>query len=921
MSIKSRNKKNGHADIGSTANELHFCRARCDALLNNITEAYFENDLKSIITFVNESGCRLLGKTEDELLGSEFSRHLHPDTSRQMVEVYSTIYSSGMPFRKNDYKLLMPDGSYQTHELIAGLIRNQHGKPAGFFSMVKDVTDELKNREIEKTREERYRHILDSIEESYFEVDLKGNLLFFNNTVLKDLGYTSEEMETVNFRQLVDSDNAERVYDAFHRVFLTGDSIKGFEWTVIKKNGETIPVEGSIALNRDKDGNPAGFRGVVRDISERIKNEQAVRETVDKYISIIETMEESYFEEDLKGRLTFFNEALVRDLGYTREELTGMSYHQYLSPEVARRAEEFCNQIYNTGKAQHISNYEITRKDGTIATTELFTSLIRNKDGKPVGFWGVGRNVTEQLKSERALKESERRYRMITENVHDVIWTMDLDLKLTYLSPSVYRVFGFKPEELIGIKLIDYLEPDTREKITKLVDEERNRIHSGSNEESYISTPYEVEMKRKDGSSLIAEVTTSYIRDENNLITGILGITRDITERKFAEEEKTKLEAQLLQSQKMESVGRLAGGIAHDFNNMLSVIIGYAELIKLQMPRNDPLYKDILEIEKASMRSRDITSQLLAFSRKQVISPKVIDLNMQIDSVRKTLARLLGEDLELKFIKTDDLWAVRIDPSQVEQILINLAVNARDAMKNGGLLTIETRNTVIDTAYCRDKVGVSPGDYVELIVSDTGSGIDKRALPHIFEPFFTTKETGKGTGLGLATVYGIVNQNGGFINVYSEPEFGTTFRIYIPKTMEGVELHQAPEDQILSDTGNVLLVEDDAMVRRMVRDMLETIGYSVTAADSPFDALEYFEENSGSVDLVITDVIMPQMNGRELCDNLLKIKPKLKVLFMSGYTADSIVHHGVMESGTYFLQKPFSMKDLSVKMREAISGN
>lgn len=916
MSDNSTNRKS----LDELTREIHLYRGRCVALVENISEAYFENDLKNVITFVNENGCRLLGKTSAELLGTRIDIHLHPETTKQMTEVYTNIYNTGAVFRNSEYRVFASDGSFKTNELIAGLIRDLDGKPAGFFSIVRDLTDDVRRSEIIKVKEERYRSILDSMEESYFEVDLKGNMLFFNNTVLKDLGYSRDEVYGLNFRQLMDSSNAAKLNEAFHRVYLSGESIKGIEWEIIKKNGETIPVEASIALIRDTEGDPSGFRGVVRDITERIKRDEAIREGIDKYISIIESMEESYFEEDLQGRLTFFNEPLVRDLGYTREELVGMSYHQYLSPEIASRAEKVCNEIYNTGKPQHISDYEIIRKDGTIANTEIFTSLIRNRDGKPVGFWGIGRNVTEQLRSERALKESEKRYRMITENVHDVIWTMDLGLKLTYVSPSVYRVFGFKPEELLGIRLIDYLESETKESMTKLVDDERKRIAGDNVEESFLLKTYEIEMKRKDGTSLIAEITSSYIRDEYNNITGILGITRDITERKRAEEEKAKLESQLLQAQKMESVGRLAGGVAHDFNNMLSVIIGYTELLKLHMPNTDPLYKDILEIEKASMRSRDITAQLLAFSRKQVISPSVIDLNVQIDGIKKTLSRLLGEDIELKFILFREPWPVKIDPSQAEQILVNLAVNARDAMKRGGALTVETRNTVISKDFYHGKIGVTPGDYVELIVSDTGSGIEKKNLPYIFEPFFTTKEVGMGTGLGLATVYGIVTQNGGFINVYSEPGTGTTFRVYFPRSMEGIEQKDVTEERLKKATGHILLVEDDIMVRRMVRDMLENIGYSVKVSESPAEAIDYYRKDGGAVDLVITDVIMPGMSGGDLRDILLKENTELKILFMSGYTADVIVHHGVMEGGTYFLQKPFSMKDLATKVREAMSG-
>jgi len=901
--------------------ELHLCRERCMAALNNIEEAYFENDLSGIVTFVNDAACRMMGKSFKEAIGMNFRDYSHPDAYVIMEDIYTNIFKTGQVVIKDDYNLLMPDGTYKMHELIAGLIKDPAGTPLGFYSIVKDVTELHKFQKVIRSNEERYKNILDSMEESYFEVDLKGKLKFFNNTVLRDLGYSSEEMELMSFRQLTDEENSKKLFESFHSVFLTGESIKGFEWTILKKNGETIPVEGSVSLTRDSEGNPTGFRGVVRDISERKKSDEAIKDSTDKYRSILETMDESYFEEDLGGNFTFFNDSFVRDLGYTRDEIMGMSYRESLSPENIKKAQKIWGEIYSTGKPQHIENYEIIRKDGTVVVLDLYSSLLRDKKGEPVGFWGIGRDITEKLKSERALMESERRYRLIAENVHDVIWTMDLNNTLTYLSPSVYRVFGYKPEELVNIRLVDRLQGESKEKILRIIEYTKNMISNQGSFDPHISRTYEIEMKRKDGTLIVTEVTSSFIVSESGKITGILGITRDITERKKADEEKSRLESQLIQAQKMESVGRLAGGVAHDFNNMLSVIMGYVEMIKLNMSRIDPLYDDILEIEKAAMRSRDLTSQLLAFSRKQVISPKIINLNNQIDSIGKTLSRLIGEDLELKFNKADDLWTVKFDPSQIEQILINLSVNARDAMKNGGKLTIETMNVTIDDAYCRDNIGFVPGQFVELIISDNGTGIDKKSLPYIFEPFYTTKDIGQGTGLGLAMVYGIVKQNGGFINVYSEPDFGTTFRLYFPRCMDGVEIVEIESDNhVLPDSGFILLVEDDTMVRKMVTDMLEAIGYSVVASDNPLDAIRFCEQDCNSIDLVITDVIMPSMSGRDLREHLLNIIPDIKVLFMSGYTADVIVHHGVLEKGMYFLQKPFSMKDLSVKVREALSG-
>ena len=388
--------------------------------------------------------------------------------------------------------------------------------------------------------------------------------------------------------------------------------------------------------------------------------------------------------------------------------------------------------------------------------------------------------------------------------------------------------------------------------------------------------------------------------------------SQDITHRK-------RLEEQLFQAQKMESVGRLAGGIAHDFNNMLSVILGYSELIRTQLPSDDPLVPDLMEIEKAATHSKETTRQLLAFSRKQIISPKYLDLNQVVQNTIATISHLIGEDIDIGFFPTVDVGKIEFDPSQLEQILINLAVNARDAMPTGGKLTIETMNITLDDAYCAGHIGSTPGNYVMLAISDNGMGMTKETRTHIFEPFFTTKEPGKGSGLGLSTVYGIVKQNNGYITVYSEPEMGTTFKIYIPKLMEKSSAFKKG-DKVVYPKGSetVLLVEDDDLVRKMTAIMLKKLGYHVVVSESPLKAISLCRDSDNAIDLLLTDVVMPEMNGAALKEKIIAINPDIKVLFMSGYTSNIIAHHGVLEEGVEFIQKPFNLKDLAEKVHNVI---
>jgi signal transduction histidine kinase len=397
-------------------------------------------------------------------------------------------------------------------------------------------------------------------------------------------------------------------------------------------------------------------------------------------------------------------------------------------------------------------------------------------------------------------------------------------------------------------------------------------------------------------------------------------LEQELAERNRAEEEREKLRAQLYQAQKIESVGRLAGGVAHDFNNMLGVIIGYTEQALEGLNTGTPMHDNLMEIGRAARRSADLTRQLLAFARKQTIDPEVLNLNETIEGILKMIRRLIGENIELVWHGGTGLWPVMMDPAQVDQILANLCVNARDAIAGTGKITIETHNSVFDQAYCADHPDFIPGEYVQLAVSDDGCGMDQETLARLFEPFFTTKEVGKGTGLGLATVYGIVRQNNGFIKVSSEPGMGSTFMFYLPR--ESTQVGQArPEPtvgQIVRGRETILLVEDEPMLLQMAARMLVRHGYTVLPAAAPGEAIRLAGEHEGHINLLMTDVVMPEMNGRELANKLLALYPGLKCLFMSGYTANVIAHHGVLDRNVHFIQKPFSVRDMAARVRTVL---
>lgn len=429
----------------------------------------------------------------------------------------------------------------------------------------------------------------------------------------------------------------------------------------------------------------------------------------------------------------------------------------------------------------------------------------------------------------------------------------------------------------------------------------------------------ELRLIRPDGTRLWAHLTGVASQTDDGAPACRVVIS-DITKRKESEEEKKNLQAQLIQAQKMESVGRLAGGVAHDFNNMLGIILGYTELALDRVEPNGSLYRDLEEIQKAAQRSADLTRQLLAFASKQIIAPEEIDLNKTVEGMLTMLRRLIGEDILLDWKPYKGLWPVKMDTTQIDQTLANLSVNARDAIAGVGRITVETHNITVDETFCAQQMGCTPGEYVMLSVSDNGCGMDAKTLLLVFDPFFTTKEMGKGTGLGLATVYGIVKQNNGFINVYSEPGQGTTFNIYLPRFIskaKPLSIH-VPVQTPARGHETILLVEDEPAILKMTTILLEHQGYTVLAASSPGEAMRLAGEHSGQIDLLLTDVIMPEMNGRELAQNLSSICPNLKRLFMSGYPGNVITRHGVLDASECFIQKPFSLYDLGTKLREAI---
>jgi two-component system cell cycle sensor histidine kinase/response regulator CckA len=694
------------------------------------------------------------------------------------------------------------------------------------------------------------------------------------------------------------------LFDVDHRIILRDGTVR---WTTTRS--QTF-FAGEGGARR-----PVRTVGAVRDITEHKQAIEALEESEKRYRTLFDTMAQGVVYQAADGSIVAANAAAQQILGLSLDQMKERSSLDPRWRSVHEDGSDFPGDRHpamlalRTGKPVNGVLMGVFHPGVNERRWILVDAIPEFRPGetRPYRVFATFTDITE-----RKRVEAERTQLLnVLETSQNEIYIFDSEsLLFQYVNRGALRNLGYASDRVISMTPVDlkpeFDETSFRNFIAPLLRREQEKL------------TFETVHRRADGSDYPVEV--HLYPAEYRGRRAFLAIILDISERKKAEEEKAKLESQLIQAQKMESIGRLAGGVAHDFNNMLSVILGYAELLKARLPAGDPLVKDVLEIEKAGIHSRDITRQLLAFSRKQIIEPRSVNLNDLIESAQNTLARLIGEDIDQRFHPGKDLWKIKIDPSQVDQILMNLAINARDAMPRGGKLMIETKNIHLDEAYCRTNAECLPGHYVLLEVSDDGAGMDKEILSHIFEPFFTTKEVGKGTGLGLATVYGIVKQNNGFINVYSEPGRGTTFKIYIPR-IRGEEITEKNEETIVAKgTGTVLLVEDNVMVRGMTTAVLKELGYTVLVAETPQNALSLCESKDTTIDLLMTDVVMPEMNGTELRDKIRAIRPEIKVLFMSGYTSNVIVHRGVLGEGVQFVQKPFSMHDLARKVREAIGG-
>ncbi len=860
---------------------------------------------------------------------TEMARILGAESPEEILRHYTDLrskyYSNGKQ-RDEFIRLLRENGSVEGFEFEALKIDGRKiwlntrarltlPKNEGSFEIVGFVVDITERKLAERAlaeSERKYRELFEGAPIGVFTTASNGNGIDCNPTMARLLGFESprqaaEYYDDVASQHYVSKERREE----FLRLLKVNGSVEGFEYEGRAVDGRKLWLCINARQASLLDDGSFKIEGFVTDITERKLAESAMTESEQKFRKLFERAPVCVFTTNSAGRFLNCNPATASIFGFASPEqlikdtnsIDSQIYVNHL------RRIEFLRLMRENGGVENFE-FEAHAPGGLKIWLNMSASLVlRNKDGS-FTIEGFATDITE-----RKLAEAEReRLLSAIEQTGEIVLVTGSEGAIEYANPAFERITGYSRKEALG-KKPSILKSGTQD--DAFYGEMWRALTSGRTWAGRLVN------KRKDGTLYTEEATISPVRDDNGEIAHFVAVKHDITEHLRISEEKAKLEAQYQHAQKLESIGRLAGGVAHDLNNLLSPILGYGEMVLEDLDSDSPLKFSVAEIVKAGGRARNLVGQLLAFSRKQVLEFKPVDLNKVLKKFEGLLRSTIREDVIFDIVTDASNPIIMGDSGQLEQVVMNLAVNAQDAMPGGGKLTIETRVTKLDAGYTAQKQDVEPGDYIMLGVSDTGCGIDQDILDHIFEPFFTTKNKEEGTGLGLATVYGIVKQHGGHIWVYSEPGKGASFKVYFPvsRNVEIASKNDLAETTNLRGSETILLVEDNEQVRNLILKILKRLDYKVLVAEGGISALGILEHHDGSVQLLLTDVIMPEINGRDLFERVSKRDPSVKVLYMSGYTDNVIAHHGIIEEGVNFIQKPFAIQALAAKVREVLGSS
>jgi two-component system cell cycle sensor histidine kinase/response regulator CckA len=930
---EKRKEKSVAAEGKSPSSAAH--SAYLQALTENNPLGIVVLDLQHRVLMCNPAFEALFGYQQSEILGAELDSLLAPGDLKKEAVALTRRSTAGNVVREKARRL-RSNGSLVDVQIL-GVPISADGKLVGSFGMYEDITERRRAEQAQREAEERFRSLFENATEGIFQSTTDGRYLSVNPALARMCGFASpaEMISSVEDlgREIYADPNVRTVFK--HLIEKYG-AVKDFEYEVRRRDGAKIWISENAHVVRNPDGEILSYEGTIEDITAR-KRAELERQVTFEIIHAVNVTD------NLDDLLRLIHIALKKVLYAENcfialyEPATGMFHFPFFvdqfdqAPPPQRVGKSCTAHVYRTGQAMLIPQrtFDLLAEEGKVelvgtpspswlgvplrtpaATIGVLVvqhyedeNAYTERDQEFLG--SVGGQIAlaiERKRSEEKVRESEARLRVLVEQLPAVLWTVDRDLRFTSALGAGFARLKIRPDELVGMSLLDYFETA-----------DQTFLPIAAHRRAVAGEPMTFHVEWKSGSYACH---VEPLRDSDGQVSGAICMSLDITDRK-------QLEEQLRQAQKMEAVGRLAGGIAHDFNNLLMVIQGYSDLLVERLPDGDPLRRNAEQIQMASQRASSLTRQLLAFSRKQMLAPKILNVQSVVAEMEKILRRLIGEDVQLETSSAPDLGLIKADRSQIEQVILNLAVNARDAMPQGGRLTIETANVELDASYSHPPAVLSPGRYVMLAVTDNGCGMDAETQAHVFEPFFTTKEKGKGTGLGLATVYGVVKQSGGYVWVYSEPGRGTSFKIYLPRIEEtavpagrdGQKETQIPE----RGSETILLVEDEKGVRELAREYLASSGYTVIEAEDGHTALELAAMHVGPIHLLLTDVVMPGISGRELAERVGQIRPGIKIIYMSGYTDQAVVHHGILRNDAVLLQKPFTLMTLAGKLREMLA--
>ena len=880
-----------------------------DELFRLLTEHALDfirlHDLDGRSVYASASVDRLYGQAPATLF--EFA---HPDDLEACRRWWQQV-RAGANIERLRWRVRDGDGKWRWLDTAASPVRFRDRPHV--LTVCREVTEQVKAEQALRESQQRLHMIITTLPVGVVVLDRSGDVILANPASERIWGHVI----------VAGPERWARSKGHWHD---SGKPIEAEEWASVRalSRGQTslnelIDIEtfdhrtktiaNSAAPIRDASGLIVGAVVVNEDVTERVSAEAALRESERKLADAGRVAHLGYWEYDFNADRGTGSEECYRFIGLSPQRaLTLAEFRQLIHPDDRALHIEAWERAIR-GPCRYDLEYRIVRPDGEVRFIHSIDEMIRDPSGRPLRMFGVWQDITEQRRAERALLAAEQRLQHVVASSPAVLFTLRVEdgrfRGISWMSENIETMLGYRVEDTLAADWwMNNIHPEDRDVVVKQF---LSEAFGG------VIFSVECRFRHKDGRYRWIRGENRLLRDAAGQPTEAVGSLSDITERK-------RLEDQFRQAQKMEAVGELAGGVAHDFNNLLLVISGYSEILLAELPPAEPGREMVSEIRRAGQRAEELTRQLLAFSRQAVLEPKVLNLNDVVQENDKMLRRLIGEDVQLTLLLDAALQPVRVDAGQVSQVIMNLAVNARDAMPIGGRLSIETGNVNMDAVSIAANPEARPGPYVLLAVTDTGAGMTPEVLAHIFEPFFTTKVSGKGTGLGLATVYGIVKQSGGFVHVSSEPGRGTAFKIYFPavegetSTVGSLTGHTpAPRG-----TETILLVEDEDAVRSMVRVLLQQAGYTVLEASRGTEALRLAGDYKGPIHLLVTDVVMPEMGGRELVERLSSLRPDLKVLYLSGYTDDAVVRHGVLQAEVAFLQKPFTIAALMDKVRHVL---